>query len=165
LGIVSLWFALGIAFSGTYYTWGTSYRNLAFTYLGQWPTVAYEATSVAHTLDFNALIEKASEVMPGKFIQRTGMPNPKFPFRVTFRESSMREFHRVSTVVLNPVTGSVLALENDTDRPAGNRLVAWLSAFHAGVLGGRTGQFLWAAMSAALVVLSVSGVWIWWRKR
>ncbi len=165
LGALSSAFVLVICFTGAYYTWGPAYRELAYRWLGQRAAVKLPAGPPAEALALSELLRRAQAEFPGKAIQRVPIPNAKFPFRVAFREGTMAEMHRVSSVTLDPRTGAVLAKEALAQRPAGESFLGYLSAVHFGVFGGAAVEWLWAILSVAMATLGPTGVLIWWRKR
>ncbi|MEJ1937094.1 PepSY-associated TM helix domain-containing protein, partial [Nostoc sp. NIES-2111] len=137
LGAFSLVFLLGLAFTGAYYTWSKNYIAVVNAVLPRsgelrLPPLAAGAAKVS----LWRLMEEAQKAMPGKTIHRFPIPNAKFPLRVTFREASFAEFHRVSAVVLDPRTGAVLQVQPLAQRPWGDWFLGWLSGFHFGVFGG-----------------------------
>ncbi len=62
-------------------------------------------------------------------------------------------------------SGRVLALDLPTGVDAGTTVTAWLGDVHtAGVLG-RALQLVLTLVGLGIAMLSVTGIWIWWRKR
>lgn len=64
-------------------------------------------------------------------------------------------------------TGSRLAFEGPTGGPAGNTVTTWLYQLHFGsvaVLGWPYRVFV-SLVGLGVAALSLTGVWIWWRKR
>jgi uncharacterized iron-regulated membrane protein len=165
LGTISCVFVLVVSFTGAYYTWGASYRELAYRWLGHRAEIRLPERTASATRSVAELVERAQREFPGKPVQRAPIPDPKFPYRVSFREGAMSEIHKVSSVTLDPRTGEVLAKEALAQRPAGDTFVGMLSAVHFGVFGGAPVEWLWALLSLAMATLGPTGVLIWWRKR
>ncbi len=168
LGALSLFFLLGISFTGAYFTWSKYYLDFAKSYLGRTPEIQLAPLSQPtppQTLPISDLIARAQAALPGKPIQRIPIPNARYPYRVVFREGPFSAFHLVSSVTLDPRNGQVLLVQALADRPRGDAFLGWISAFHFGAFGGWPVQWLWAAFGVIMSVLAVSGVQIWWRSR
>jgi uncharacterized iron-regulated membrane protein len=69
------------------------------------------------------------------------------------------------TIDLDPKTGAMLSRENFADRHWVDRAVGFGIAAHEGALFGWLNQLLGALTTLGLVLLSVSGVVLWWRRR
>jgi uncharacterized iron-regulated membrane protein len=61
--------------------------------------------------------------------------------------------------------GRTLAFEAPTGIATGNTLASWLFALHMGTVGGTAYRVAVVLIGIAVSALSLSGVWIWWRKR
>ena len=62
-------------------------------------------------------------------------------------------------------SGKLVAFEAPTGISAGNTITGWLYALHFGDVGGLWYRGFVSVMGVAVAGLSVTGVWIWWRKR
>ncbi len=69
------------------------------------------------------------------------------------------------TIDLDPKTGEILSRENFADRHWVDRAVGFGIAAHEGALFGWVNQLLGAVTTLGLLLLSVSGVILWWRRR
>jgi uncharacterized iron-regulated membrane protein len=67
--------------------------------------------------------------------------------------------------VLDAGTGAVLARRRASDGRAGDLLLQAQFPLHSGRAGGLAGRLLVCAMGVATAGLSLTGFWIWWRKR
>jgi uncharacterized iron-regulated membrane protein len=83
---------------------------------------------------------------------------------VSLLEETPAQFHRYSTVVLDPVTGAVLQRGGSVDRPAGNNILGWISVLHFGRFGGFAIRILWFLMGLTIPLLAVTGCFMWWRR-
>jgi len=71
-----------------------------------------------------------------------------------------------STVVsFDGDTGALRRLSQPTGEHAGNTLESWLYALHMARIGGRPYQVLTCLVGLVTALLSVTGVYIWWKKR
>lgn len=167
LGAASALFITGLAFTGAYYTWSKQYVAAVSRWMQRTPEIKLPSLNPApaQSPSLWRLMDLAQQSFPGKSIHRFPVPDPRFPLRVTFREGSFAQFHQVSSVTLDPRTGSVLLRQALPERPAGDRFLGWLSGFHFGVFGGLPVQILWCAIGLALALLAPTGVWMWWRRQ
>jgi uncharacterized iron-regulated membrane protein len=71
-----------------------------------------------------------------------------------------------STIIaLDGRDGSLVALHLPTGEHAGNTVESWLYALHMTRVFGRTFQIFVCALGLFVALLSVTGVYIWWKKR
>jgi len=72
-----------------------------------------------------------------------------------------------TSVVLHADTGELVAFDAPTGPAAGDAITTWLYNLHWGSVtaGGLPYRVLVSAMGLFVAALSVTGVWIWWRKR
>lgn len=61
--------------------------------------------------------------------------------------------------------GHLIGFEAPTGLRAGNTISSWLVALHFAAVGGLWYRCFVACLGLLVVVLSVTGVWIWWKKR
>jgi len=84
---------------------------------------------------------------------------PRYSLQLFPRHAS-RIWRTVETQV-DAVTGQVVSAFDPQRQPWGNTLVLWLIFFHNGQMFGAIGQGVVLAMGLVLLVLSVSGPWMW----
>lgn len=164
LGLASFAFVIVTSFTGAYFTWAPSYINFAKS-LGRTVDPELPASELSTTLPIAKLTAIAQTALPGKPIQRIGMPSAKSIFKVPMREDRFAAFHLVSHVVLDPRTGQVLAVQRLEDRQLGDGFLGWVAALHVGHFGGAPVEYLYALLSIAMATLGPTGFLIWWRKR
>jgi GST-like protein len=70
-----------------------------------------------------------------------------------------------TTLYLDAMRGRVLRVDLPTGVGAGNTATAWLMALHTAGIGGMPMQVFISLMGGVVVLLSVTGLVIWWRKR
>jgi uncharacterized iron-regulated membrane protein len=166
LGVGTFLFAAILALTGMYYVWSAPYLNVA-RQLGR----STEPRPAAHSpeaalLSIAELARRAEAVFPGRPVHRVSVPaGPHEAVRATLREGEPQEFHWVSTVFLDPVTGAVLGTNPLESRPRGDAFLGWLSALHFGVFGGWPVRWLWCALGLALAAVAVTGPLLWWLRR
>ncbi len=162
-GAIAWAFLVVLAVSGAYFAWPQPFTQFAQRYLGRNPAPSVPAhPATADLLPMDDLARRAEAALPGLPIQRIqAVSGPKQAVRVTMREGTTAEFHRVSTVFLDPVTGNVLAINRLRERPAGDSFISYLSAVHFGVFGGWPVRLLWFALAFGLPVLAWTGFRLW----
>ena len=72
-----------------------------------------------------------------------------------------------TTVCFDSDDGQLLGFEAPTGERAGNTVTTWLYHLHWGsiAMGGWPYRVFISLMGLAVATLSVTGVWVWWRKR
>ncbi|MEP6960788.1 MAG: PepSY-associated TM helix domain-containing protein, partial [Acidobacteriota bacterium] len=164
--------AVGVAFigmwavTGGYYLWLNPYIAVVdhFFERAKTPQLQKRAAEMP-LLTMQQLADRAGVEFPGRPLYRMATPfAPDQSVSVTLLEATPGEFHRVATVVLDPVTGAVLQKGASVDRPMGNSILAWISVLHFGRFGGLAVKVLWALMGLTLPLLAVTGCLMWWRR-
>ncbi len=70
-----------------------------------------------------------------------------------------------TTVTFDADTGAFVELFQPTGEHAGNTIESWLYALHMARIFGIAYRIFVCALGLALVILSATGVYIWWKKR
>jgi uncharacterized iron-regulated membrane protein len=73
--------------------------------------------------------------------------------------------HPYTQVYLDSQSGALIGFQAPTGLAAGDSITSWLYALHFASVGGITYRLVVAVTGLLVVVLSVTGVWIWFRKR
>lgn len=163
-GVIALPFVLVLAITGTYFMWSADYVK-AVSAMFERTTEPPARNAPGPLLSLDELARRAYAALPGREIQRVAVvEQARQAVRVTMREGSPAEFHLVSTVFLDPVTGEVLLMNPLATRPAGDAVLSWFSALHFGVFGGWPVRVLWFVLGLSFPVLSVTGCILWWRR-
>ena len=63
------------------------------------------------------------------------------------------------------VDGRLLAVDLPTGAHAGTTLTSWIVALHTAAFWGLAMKLLVCATGLAAALLSLAGVYVWWRKR
>jgi uncharacterized iron-regulated membrane protein len=84
-----------------------------------------------------------------------------------YRVHSSRDLfsYGATSVAIDATTGAFRGVEIPTGQYAGNTFTAWISALHMAMVFGLPMQIFVSVMGLTVVVLSVTGVVIWWKKR
>ena len=82
-----------------------------------------------------------------------------------FTTLDVNERYPGTAVWFDDRTGQLTQFHGPTGQATGNTLTAWVDALHFGAVFGLVGRVGVALLGVAIAALSVTGVWIWWRKR
>ncbi|MEO8098266.1 MAG: PepSY-associated TM helix domain-containing protein [Acidobacteriota bacterium] len=164
--------AVGVAFiamwavTGGYYLWLGSYISVVDHFFERAKTPQIEKRPADRAmLSMAELAGRALAEFPERPLYRMAVPSvPDQPVSVTMLEATPAEFHRVATVMLDPVLGSVLQKGASVDRPMGNSVLSWISVLHFGRFGGLAIKILWALLGLVLPLLAGTGCLMWWRR-
>ncbi|WP_400769059.1 PepSY-associated TM helix domain-containing protein [Methylosinus sporium] len=73
--------------------------------------------------------------------------------------------HGATSVVFDAYTGELRRLDLPTGQHSGNTITAWLVALHMASVFGLPYRIFVCALGLVIAMLSVTGVYIWWKKR
>jgi uncharacterized iron-regulated membrane protein len=165
-GISGLAFIAMWAVTGGYYIWLNPYIATVDKFFARSVTPKIEKRSAdTPLLSMSDLARRAQAEFPDKALYRTAIPAaPDQAVSVTLLEETPAQFHLMSTVVLDPVSGAVLQRGASADRPAGNTILGWISVLHFGRFGGFAVRLVWFIMGLTVPLLAVTGCFMWWRR-
>lgn len=105
--------------------------------------------------------------MPGGEVRSVGLPrDPEGIYRITLRESDATAWRAGSGhVVLDRYSGEPLARQHWSDASGGDRFMSWLRPLHGGSVLGLPGKVLVAGLGLVPLVMYVTGIRIWLRRR
>lgn len=87
-------------------------------------------------------------------------------YRYTVRSSlDLRDRSGATSVVFSAVDGRYVGSYLPTGRAAGDTVKHWLTSLHMAAMWGAPLRLGVALMGALVIVLSVTGVWLWWVRR
>ena len=87
-------------------------------------------------------------------------------YRYSVRSSlDLRTRSGATSVVFNAADGRLVGSHLPTGRAAGDTVKHWLTSLHMAALWGWPLQVAVAITGAVTVLLSVTGVWLWWTRR
>lgn len=102
-----------------------------------------------------AIMESVSRAYPGQRLSGVDAPTTSRPTYLAY-VSTPQQF---TTVLIDPVSAEVLG-----ELPE-RSFVRTLQDLHYDLLGGRRGRTVNGVGAAALVVMGVTGIWVWWPGR
>lgn len=159
---------LVIASTGLIYTfvWGTGY-NLAAVSTGAYEIFLNppksESPAEAPRLPLDDLVAAAQKALPGATLSVTIPEQPDGAF-VVFATNPTGAFTQ-AVVVLDHATAKVLARRANHEFPALSWWATWNYPLHVGSVLGLWTKVPWLVASIALMLLPVTGVWMWWQRR
>jgi len=87
-------------------------------------------------------------------------------YRYTVSSSrDIRDFYVSSTLYIDAKRGEVLGIWLPTGEAAGDTITTWLTSLHMGAVGGVPYKVLLSLFGVMVVILSVTGIYLWWKKR
>ncbi len=77
------------------------------------------------------------------------------------------DVHRLGDTIawINPLSGEMMVERSPRTRTAGEGFMHWLFPLHSGTAFGMPGMIAMSATGAAPVLMVVTGLWVWLRKR
>jgi uncharacterized iron-regulated membrane protein len=161
LAFIAMW-----AVTGGYYIWLNPYLATVDKFFTRSVTPRIEKRPAdTAMLPMAELARRAQAEFPERPLYRMSTPSaPDQAISVTLLEDTPAQFHRMSTVVLDPVSGAVLQKGASVDRPAGNAILGWISVLHFGRFGGSAVRLIWFLMGLTIPLLAVTGCFMWWRR-
>ena len=79
--------------------------------------------------------------------------------------SDVNERFGETWVYVDATDGALLGHYLPTGEAAGNTVTTWLTSLHIAAVGGVGYRVIATVLGLAVIVLSVTGVMIWWRKQ
>ena len=170
VGFYSLAAAAFILFTGLFFTqlFGNGYKRV--TNLGGELPAAFtvspksEAPAGRARVSLTAALDAAEPYLPGHGARRIQFPSgPQDVFRV-FRAAGSSPTWR-TTVFVDAYTARVIHTSGWDDAPLAHKVRMSAYPIHVGSIFGMPTKVVALLTCAALLLLVVTGVWMWWRKR
>lgn len=159
---------LVIASTGLLYTyvWGTGY-NLAALQTGAYEIFLNppksESPADAPRLPIEKIVAAAAQALPNSTLT-VGMPHKPDEAFVVFASGSMGP-STTDVAILDHATGRVLGQRTNSEFPALSWWATWNYPLHVGSILGLWTKVPWLIASGTLMLLPVTGVWMWWQRR
>lgn len=160
--------ALVIASTGLLYTfiWGTGY-NLAAVQTGAYEIFLNppksESPADAPRLPLDQIVAAASEALPNRTLS-IGIPHHPDEAFVVFASGSMGP-STTDVAILDHATARVLGKRTNSEFPALSWWATWNYPLHVGSVLGLWTKVPWLVAAIALMLLPVTGLWMWWQRR
>lgn len=134
---------------------------------GKMPAHAPPAHGGAIPVGPQRAVEIALERFPRAHWVRVFLPTPSEPvISVRLRQpGEARAWIGVTSVAVDPVSGTVVDVYDPFDAPLSNRIFDVLFSIHNGEIAGPVGRTIVLLVGLSLPVFYVTGVWAWLRRR
>jgi uncharacterized iron-regulated membrane protein len=163
---------LPVSLTGIVLAWPDSFERAVQMATGEGqPAKAIRTTAAKRegnepTLPLDAYVNAAVASIPGGTLRELRMPN-RGRAVVSIRLSAPGDVRPKgeNLVLLSQESAQVLSVERSSDAPLSARLVAIANAVHKTELGGLPVKLVWSVLGLVPVVLFLSGLQIWWRRK
>jgi uncharacterized iron-regulated membrane protein len=129
------------------------------------PDLDVPLSTGAAILPADSAVAIAKRALPGALPFNIPLPGPGDMYVVSCRFPEDRTPGGRSMVFIDPYSGKVLYVESSRTAPAWRRIVNMNRAIHTGDLFGILSKIVMSLASLALVLLFVSGVAMWWKRK
>lgn len=168
LGVITFVLLLLATLTGSTLVYLNYVRDLVnvFSPVKSFPTVPFAKGERADSAEFTRIVERIRKVYP-----RQSIIEIHLPFRQTggylFYMKQPGDEHRLGDTIawVDPVTTEILVERSDRTRTTGESLMHWLYPLHSGTAFGLTGLVAMCITGLTPILLVLTGVWVWWRKR
>lgn len=171
LGFYSMPLALLVAVTGLFFSsvWGDTYNNTAKT-LRQWPGhwFGVPKSSVPSIETPRVSLDKVVELFISKsrpddaILIRLAEKPDEAHRAFMMRDEDKNSLRRVSA---DQYTGELLDVTDVAELPLMFRIRVWAVSIHMGQIFGTPTKILAFLVTLLLLFLSVTGVWMWWKRR
>jgi uncharacterized iron-regulated membrane protein len=169
VGIVAYLFLLLLTITGL--VMGFERQTTPFFYQvtgsqpGKGPDLDVPLSTGAAILPADSAVAIAKRALPGALPFNIPLPGPGDMYVVSCRFPEDRTPGGRSMVFIDPYSGKVLYVESSRTAPAWRRIVNMNRAIHTGDLFGMPSKIVMSLASLALVLLFISGVTMWWKRK
>jgi uncharacterized iron-regulated membrane protein len=167
VGLWALLFNLMIAVTGAVLGLENLAAGIDRHWLGRPPAAAAlpRATAAGTPLAPAALVARAEAAFPDLHATLLALPRRAGDPAIVRGDAGVLIARQQNHVVLDPVSGAVLAVADRRQATGWARVYLALDPLHFGYFGGYTVKALWLLLGLTPGLLSVTGFWLWWRRR
>lgn len=175
VGFYGLATAAIVLFTGLFFTqfFGNAYKSIQ-NGLGGVPAsfakgpdskiTADELAKKPKSISFDQALATAEPLLPGEGPVRVEAPKgPKGSYRIARAGNSSPTWR--TSVSVDQYSGAVLDTVGWSDLPVHQKVRISIYPIHVGSIYGTTTKVLALLTCVALVLLAITGVWMWWRRR
>jgi uncharacterized iron-regulated membrane protein len=117
------------------------------------------------TKPLTEILERANAVLPDAKLTYINFPaSPEGVFQTNFQLPEEHQLHR-SRVYLDRYTGKVLKVRNSRSLGLGDQVLDSFTPLHYGTFGGLFTRILYVFVGFAPLILSITGLTMWWHRR
>jgi uncharacterized iron-regulated membrane protein len=137
-----------------------------FSDVQPFPTIPWRRVPFDRWPAFQTLVGNIRDAHPGRAIAEIHIPSqPTSGYLFYLRGPA--DVHRLGDTIVwvHPATGEMLVERSDRTRTRGEALMHWLFPLHSGTALGRPGMIAMCIAGALPLILVLTGLWVWLRKR
>jgi uncharacterized iron-regulated membrane protein len=169
VGIVAWLFLLVLTITGLVIGFEEQTRPFFYritnTQLEKGPDLSVPLSTGTVILPADSAVAIARRALPGASPFDIPLPGPGEMCVLRCRFPEDRTPGGRSRVYIDPYSGKVLYVESSRTGPAGTRIINMNRAIHTGDLFGIPSKIVMSLASLALVLLFVSGIAMWWKRK
>ncbi|GAB4469486.1 MAG: PepSY-associated TM helix domain-containing protein [Burkholderiaceae bacterium] len=138
----------------------------AFSKVASFPTIPWVPGARDEPKSFGDIVGAVRREYPDLAITEIHGPPGRASGYLFYLKRSGDEHRLGDTIVwVHPITAQILVERSDRTRTAGETLMHWLFPLHSGTAFGTPGMVAMSATGAMPILLVLTGLWVWLRKR
>lgn len=167
VGLWALLFNLMIAVTGAVLGLESLTARIEREWLGQPPAEnpPPRATAVGTPLAPATLVARAQAAFPDLRVTSITLPRRPGEPAVVRGDAGVLIARQQNHVALDPVSGATLAVADRRQATGWARAYLAFDPLHFGYFGGYTVKAFWLLLGLTPGLLSITGFWLWWRRR
>ena len=137
-----------------------------FSKVASFPTVPWQPQDSQPPLQLDRVIADVKQRFPEHtLLEMHGSPRQTAGHIYYLKRPG--DVHRLgdTLVWINPLSGKMMIERSPRTRTAGEGFMHWLFPLHSGTAFGTAGQVAMSATGVAPLLMVVTGLWVWLRKR
>jgi uncharacterized iron-regulated membrane protein len=137
-----------------------------FSKVAPFPTVPWEPQDAHDPLQLDRLIAHVRTRFPEHaLLEIHGSPRQTAGHLYYLKRPG--DVHRLGDTLawINPLSGEIMIERSPRTRTAGEGFMHWLFPLHSGTAFGTVGQIMMSATGAVPLLMVLTGLWVWLRKR
>lgn len=137
-----------------------------FSKVASFPTVPWQPQDAQQPLQLDRVIADVKRRFPEHaLLEMHGSPRQTAGHLYYLKRHG--DVHRLgdTLVWINPLSGQLMVERSPRTRTAGEGFMHWLFPLHSGTAFGTAGQIAMSATGVAPLLMVITGLWVWLRKR
>ncbi len=137
-----------------------------FSKVAPFPTIPWEPQDAHEPLQLDRLIANVRARFPEHtLLEIHGSPRQTAGHLYYLKRPG--DVHRLGDTLawINPLSGEIMIERSPRTRTAGEGFMHWLFPLHSGTAFGTVGQVVMSATGAVPLLMVLTGLWVWLRKR
>ena len=137
-----------------------------FSEVAPFPTIPWRQSAADDWPAFAEVAARVGAAYPDRSVAEIHLPSkPTAGYLFYLRKPG--DVHRLGDTIVwvHPGSGEILFERSSRNRTAGETVMHWLFPLHSGTAFGAAGQVAMCLTGLAPLVLALTGLWVWTRKR